>query len=57
MNDSPNEMASAFIDIFKKLLKFHAPLTKMKVRSEYTWWLTSDIKKSMEERDKMKKPA
>ena len=57
MRDSPNEMASVFIDIFEKLSKVHAPLKKRKVRSEYTPWLTSDIKKSMEERDKMKKLA
>ena len=28
MSDSPNEMASVFIDIFEKLLKVHAPLKK-----------------------------
>ena len=57
MSDSPNEMASVFIDIFEKLLKVHAPLKKWKVRSEYTPWLTSDIEKSMKDRDKLKKFA
>ena len=51
MCDSPNEMAVVVIDIFKKILKAHALLKKRKVRSEYTPWLTSDIIKSMEERD------
>ena len=57
MCDSPNEMAVVFIDIFKKILKDHALLKKRKIRSKYTPWLTSDIIKSMEERDKMKKLA
>ena len=55
--DNPNEMAFVFIDLFKKVLKVHAPLKKRKVRSEYGPWLTSDITKSMEERDKIKKLA
>ena len=54
MSDSPNEMASIFINIFEKLLKVHASLKKMKVRSEYAPWLTSDIEKSREELDRMK---
>ena len=31
MSDSPNEMASVFIDIFEKLLKVHAPLKKRRL--------------------------
>ena len=57
MSDSPNGVASVFIDIFKKILKVHASLNKRKVRREYAPWLTSGIKKSKEEHDKMKKLA
>ena len=57
MSDNPSEMAFKFHEIFEHLLNFHAPLKKRKVRSEYAPWITSDIKRSMEERDKMKKLA
>ena len=50
-------MACTFHENFEHLLNFHAPLKKRKVRSDYAPWITSDIKKSMEERDRMKKLA
>ena len=56
-SDNPNEMARKFHQIFEHLLNFHAPLKKRKVRNEYSPWITSDIKKSMEERDGLKKLA
>ena len=56
-SDNPSEMARIFHQIFEHLLNFHAPLKKRKVRNEYSPWITSDIKRSMEERDRMKKLA
>ena len=50
-------MARTFHEIFEHLLNFHAPLKKRKVRNEYAPWITSDIKRGMEERDRMKKLA
>ena len=55
MSDNPSEMASTFQEILEHLLNFHAPLKKRKVKSEYAPWISSDIKRSMEERNKMKK--
>ena len=57
MSDNANEMASTFQEIFEHLLNLHAPLKKRKVKNEYAPWITSDIKRSMEERNKMKKLA
>ena len=56
-SDNPSEMARTFHDIFEHPLNFHAPLKKRKVRNEYAPWITSDIKRGMEERDRMKKLA
>ena len=56
-SDNPSGMACTFLEIFEHLLNFHASLKKGKVRNEYAPWITSDIKKSMEERDRMKKLA
>ena len=57
LSDNPSEMASAFQEAFEHLLTLHAPLKKMKVKSEYAPWITLDIKRSMEERNNMKKLA
>ena len=57
MSDNANEMASTFQEIFEHLLNLHALLKKRKVKNEYAPWITSDIKRSMEERNKMKKLA
>ena len=57
MSDNPSEMALTFQEIFEHLLNFHAPLKKRKVKSEYAPWITSYIKRSMEERNKMKKTS
>ena len=57
MSDDPSEMVSTFQEIFEHLLNFHAPLKKRKVKYEYAPLITSDINRSMEERNKMKKLA
>ena len=54
-SDNPSEIASTFHEIFEYVLSFHAPLKIRKVRNEYSPWITSDIKKSIEEPDKLKK--
>ena len=57
VSDNPSETASIFQEIFEHLLNFHAPLKKRKVKSEYAPWITSDIKRSLEEHNRLKKLA
>ena len=53
--NDPSAMAGTFQEIFESLLNIHAPIKKRRVRSEFAPWLTPNIRKSMETRDRLKK--
>ena len=55
LNNDPDKMASTFHEIFQSLLEIHAPLKKKMVRNYYVPWITSNIRKDIERRDKHKR--
>ena len=52
---SPNLMVDKFHEIFDGLLNTHAPIRRKKVRNQPAPWITPEIKRLMEERDRAKK--
>ena len=50
-------MASTFQEIFNSVLDAHAPIKKRRVKKEFAPWLTPNIRKAMETRDRLKKIA
>ena len=44
-------------NVFLEVLDKHAPLQQKKIRSKKVLWITSDIKKLMNTRDKFKRKA
>ena len=57
LSENPNEMASAFQEIFELILDMHAPLKKRRVRGEFAPWLNQSIRNLMRERDLAKRAA
>ncbi len=55
--NNPSAMAGTFQEIFESILSLHAPIRKRRVRSEFAPWLTPNLRKSMETRDKLKQLA
>ena len=55
--DDPSGMASTFQEIFNSVLNAHAPIKNRRVRTEFPPWLTPNIRKAMESRDRLKKIA
>ena len=53
----PSGMASTFQEIFNSVLDAHAPIKKRRVKKEFAPWLTPNIRKAMETRDRLKKIA
>ena len=54
-SESPNLMVDKFHEIFDALLNTHAPIRRKKVRNQPAPWITPEIKRLMEERDRAKK--
>ena len=52
--DDPNAMWEIWKNLFLEDLEKHAPLQQKKIRSKKVPWITSDIKKLMNTRDKFK---
>ena len=55
--DDPNAMWEIWKNLFLEVLDKHAPLQQKKIRSKKVPWITSDIKKLMNTRDKFKRKA
>ena len=55
--DYPNAMWEIWKNLFLEVLDKHAPLQQKKIRSKKVPWITSDIKKLMNTRDKFKRKA
>ena len=55
--DDPNAMWEIWKKLFLEVLDKHAPLQQKKIRSKKVPWITSDIKKLMNTRDKFKRKA
>ena len=55
--DDPNAMWEIWKNLFLEVLDKHAPLQQKKIRSKKVSWITSDIKKLMNTRDKFKRKA
>ena len=55
--DDPNAMWKIWKNLFLEVLDKHAPLQQKKIRSKKVPWITSDIKKLMNTRDKFKRKA
>ena len=55
--NNPSAMVGKFQEIFESILSLHAPIRKRRVRSEFAPWLTPNLRKSMETRDKLKQLA
>ena len=54
-SESPNLMVDKFHEIFDGLLNTHASIRRKKVRNQPAPWITPEIKRLMEERDRAKK--
>ena len=54
IND-PSGMANPFQEIFSSLQNAHAPIKKRRVKTEFAPWLTPNIRKALETRDRLKK--
>ena len=54
-SESPNLMVDKFHNIFDELLNLHAPIRRKKIRNQLAPWITPQIKRLMEERDRAKK--
>ena len=50
-SESPNLMVDKFHEIFDDLLNTHTPIRIKKVRNQPATWITTEIKRLMEERD------
>ena len=55
--DDPNAMWEIWKNVFLEVLDKHAPLQQKKIRSKKVPWITCDIKKLMNTRDKFKRKA
>ena len=55
--EDPNDMWEIWKKIFVEVLDKHAPLQCKKIRSKKVPWITSDIKKLINTRDKLKRKA
>ena len=53
----PSRMANAFQEIFNSVLNEHAPIKKRRVKTEFAPWLTSNLRKELETRYRLKKMA
>ena len=56
-SEDPNDMWEIWKKIFVEVLDKHAPLQCKKIRSKKVPWITSDIKKLINTRDKLKRKA
>ena len=54
---NPFAMAGTLQEIFESLLNVHAPIKRRRVRSEFAPWLTPNLRKSIDARDRHKKIA
>ena len=52
--DYPSGMASTFQEVFNSVLNAHAPIKKRRVKTEFPPWLTPNMRKAMESRDRLK---
>ena len=55
--NDPSIIGSTFQEIVESLLNIHAPVKKRGAKSEFSTWLTPNVRKSMETRDRLKKVA
>ena len=53
--DDPSGMANIFQEIFNSALNGHAPIKKRRVKTEFAPWLTPNVRKSMQSRDRLKR--
>ena len=55
--DDPNTMWEMWKRMFLEVLDKHAPLQQKKIKSKKVPWITSNIKKLIIQRDKLKKKS
>lgn len=55
--DNPDAMWEIWKELFLDILNRHAPIQQKKVRSNKVPWITSEIKKLINKRDKFKRKA
>ena len=53
--DNPNTMWDIWKELFIEILNKHAPLQKKKIKSKSIPWITSNIKRMINTRDKLKR--
>ena len=54
-SETPHLMVDKFREIFDGLLNAHAPIRRQQIRNQPAPWITPQIKRLMEERDRAKK--
>ena len=52
--DNPNEMWDMWKNMFLEIVEKHAPIKKKRVRSKQSPWITSDLKKRIANKNKLK---
>ena len=52
LSNDPEKTASTFREIFESQLEIHNPLKKKMIRNQYALWVTCNMQKGMEKRDK-----
>ena len=55
ITDDPSGMANTFQEIFNSVLNAHAPIKKRRVKTEFASWLTPNLWKAMETRNRLKR--
>ena len=53
----PSAMADTFQEIFESLVNVHAPIKRRRVSSEFAPWITPELRKPMETRNRLKEIA